>query len=159
MSADTQPARRGRPRRNAELPENWRDRQRRGETDDGFGMRLPIPEEVYDRYPRTLFKHRWFRAEKGRMYAKTKIGDWEPVEGVDPVPGAADSQGNPVEHVLCVTRLDWWKADRAKRETARKAVEEQFRRGNVAGKGDDASSATLQPDDYTAETAAANRLS
>lgn len=164
MSAVSE-VRRGRPRRNAALPEQWRDRQRKGETEDGLGLKLPVPDWVYEKYPKTLFRHRWFRAEKGRMYAKTKVGDWEPVEGVDPVPGAADQHGNPVDHVLCITRLDWWQADRAKKEKRRKQIEEQFRRGNISGGSNVvdgevvAEGGVLQPDTYTAEVAQANRLS
>ena len=145
MSAVQETVRRGRPRRDAAMPEEWRERPRKGETSDGLGLKLPIPDWVFDKYPKSLFRHRWFRAEKGRMYAKTQVGDWAPVEGVDPVPGANDQHGNPVEHILCVTRLDWWQAYRAKKEVRRREIEEQFRRGNVTGQGDDASGDRLDP--------------
>lgn len=150
-------ARRGRRADRAELPEGWAGRTRKRATNDGLGLKLPIPDDVYQKYPKTLFRHRWIRAEKSRMYAKTKVGDWEPVEGVDPVPGAADQHGNAVEHVLCVTRRDWWEEDRAKREDRRKEIEAQFRRGKVTGQGDDASGAGLSPEISYAEPS--NRLS
>ena len=133
-----------------------RERRRKEGDAEVLGLKLPIPQWVYDKYPKTEFRHRWFRAESGRMFAKTKADDWDPVEGIEPVPGAHDQHGTPVEHVLCVKYLDWWKADRAKMEARRIEVEEQIRRGDVTGKGDDAGGEALSSDvSYASES---NRL-
>lgn len=149
----------GRPPR-AVVAEGRRERRRTGGSPETLGLKLPIPDWVYDKYPKTEFVHRWFRAEKGRMYAKTQADDWDAVEGVDAVPGAADHHGNPVDHVLCVKYRDWWESDRGVREERRRETDEQIRTGRVEGKGDDAHGDSHNPDtDYNQEVTRTNRLS
>jgi hypothetical protein len=138
--AEAQEARRG---RHGEDTQGRRERRRKEGQEGLDGLKLPIPEWVFDKYPEGSFVHRWFRAEKGRIYSKTQADDWDPVDGVDHVPGAHDQHGNAVDHVLCVKYRDWWEADRAKADVRRRETEDQMRRGVVAGKGDDAGEAGL----------------
>lgn len=114
-----------------------RERRRKAETADDLGIRLPIPDWVYDKYPATEFRHRWLRDEPGRIATKYNQ-DWDPVEGIDPVPGAQDRHGNPCNHILHIKKLDWYQQDRAKMEDRRKAIVKQMERGDVRGVGDDA---------------------
>ena len=138
------------PRREAER----RERRRTEEGTDDLGVKLPIPDWVYDKFPATTYRHRWFRDEPGRIATKFKQ-DWDAVEGVDPVPGAHDRHGQPCNHILHIKHLDWYLQDRAKMEERRKTIVKQMERGSVRGVGDDAGE-NLRPEVSYAD--ASNRL-
>ena len=134
---DQEPARRGRPPRTEERATDRRERRRTEDVQDDMEVKLPIPSWVTDKFPVAEYQHRWFRDEPGRLATQYKK-DWDPVEGVAPVPGAQDKFGNPINHVLHVKYLDWYEQDRARLEERRKEVTQQMERGSVMGKGDDA---------------------
>lgn len=138
------------PRREAER----RERRRTPETVDDSGLKLPIPDWVYDKYPKSEYTHRWFRDEPGRIATKFKQ-DWDAVEGVEPVPGAHDRHGQPCDHILHIKMLDWYLQDRAVLDERRKAIVKQMERGEVRGNGNDAGE-NLRPEVSYAD--AANRL-
>lgn len=141
---DQQQPQRGRPRNDAEqpaidnqqAPEERRERRRKDGEAENAGMRLAIPDAVYEKYPRKHFKLAWIADDPGRMHLKHSQ-DWDVVAGVTRVPGARDVNGNPVDHVLCVKRQEWVDEDRARLEQRRKEIERQAEIGKVAGRGDD----------------------
>ena len=125
-------------------------RRRKQGAEEDHGLKLPIPQETENFYPPKTFMLRWFRNEDSRI--KTMHGqDWDLVEGVDPVPGATDRHGNPVEHVLMVKRRDWYEEDRAWREDRRKETERRVIKGDLAGigAGEDAGEALAESIRYT----------
>lgn len=150
MTIESQSAPRGRQPRTADRRER---RRPEGYTEDN-DLKLPIPDWVYDKFPTSDYRHRWFRDEPGRLATKFKM-DWDPVEGMDPVPGAQDKFGNPISHILHVKYQDWYEQDRAKMEERRKETIKQMERGTVKGQGDDAGQ-TLRSEVSYAD--AANRL-
>jgi hypothetical protein len=135
-------------------PDDRRERRRKDGEAENAGLRLAIPDSVYERYPRNAFRLAWIRGDTARMHQKHGQ-DWDPVDGVDPVPGAIDRHGNPVNHILCAKRLEWVMEDRARAEERRKLVEDQAARGRVSGKGDDAGEGLSEKVSYTD---GANRL-
>ncbi len=148
-------ARRGRPPRQEESPR--RERRRREGDAETLGLKLPIPDWVRDKYPPAQFAYYWFTGTAARLHQAHK-NDWDPVEGGEGgrLPGASDKEGKPTDHVLCVKYKDWYEQDRRPREALRLEQEEQMRRGNVAGQGDDAGGAALSSDvSYASEN---NRL-
>ena len=148
---DIEQARRGRtPQSGTEARRDRRMKEGQTETE---GLKLPIPDWVSEKFPASEYEFYWFRDTQGRLYAAHKR-DWDPLDGVEPVPGAADEHGRPVNHVLHIKFKDWVLADRDKREGARKQIEGQMKRGEVAaGKGDDATGATLSRDiSYASES-------
>lgn len=129
-------------------PENRRKRRRKDGEAQNAGLRLAIPDGVQERYPKTDFRLAWVRDDPGRMQQKHNE-DWDPVEGVEPVPGAHDKHGNPVKHILMVKRQEWVQEDRDKKERARKLIEDQANRGKVTGQGADAGGGLAETVSYT----------
>jgi len=140
------------------IPAEWQDRRdKRVRTggSDSEGLKLPIPDHVRDKYPSASFEFYWFTGTTDRLDS-AKRRDWHPVDGEGTkIPGATDKHGNSVDHVLCVKPRDWYDADRGHREASRLELEENMRRGNVAGRGDDAGQ-TLSSD--VSYASASNRL-
>ncbi len=134
---DQEPVRRGRPPKVETNGEGRRPRRRKDGETEVMGLRLPIPDGINEKFPKSEYRLRWFRDEPGRLH-RAYQNDWDAVEGVAPVPGAHDANGNPCNHILCVKYQDWWLQDRAKAEERRKVIEDQAVKGAVAGKGDDA---------------------
>lgn len=132
----------------AAKPEERRERRRKDGEFENAGLRLAIPDWVYEKYPKSEYRVAWVRGDNARMQQKYNE-DWDPVEGVDPVPGAYDRHGNPVNHVLCVKRMEWVREDRDRKEERRKAIEDQASRGKVSGKGDDTGEALADNISYT----------
>jgi len=132
------------------IPAEWQERRnkrsRTGDSDSD-GLKLPIPDWVRDKYPPSEFEYYWFTGTPDRMHSAQKR-DWYPADGGEGAkqPGASDKHGNPVEHVLCVKPRGWYNEDRGRREGARLELEDQMRRGNVAGKGEDAADSALSSD-------------
>lgn len=157
MTVDAAP-RVGRPPKSAtegaQAPEERRERRRKDGEAQNAGLRLDIPEWVYEKYPRTNFRLAWIRDEAARVQQKHNE-DWDPVEGVNPVPGAHDRHGNPVNHILHVKRIEWVRADREAKEIRRRQIEDQATRGKVSGRGDDAGEGLAETVSYAD---ASNRL-
>lgn len=145
MTVEKEQPRRGRPPKAeagkevaAVKPEMRRERRRKDGDIDNAGLRLTIPDWVREKYPKTEFQLAWISDDPTRMRQKHQE-DWDPVEGVSPVPGAFSRQlQKPVDHILHVKRMEWVQADRAKAEERRKRTEEQAAIGKASGKGDDA---------------------
>ena len=119
---------------NAKGGSKRRERRRKDFTQGDDGSRLNIPPEVLKAYPRERFVLRWFRNEEVRVKSK-QAEDWDPVENVEPVPGATDRHGQPIDHILMVKHRDWYDADRAHLEVSRREIEKQALRGQVKGQG------------------------
>lgn len=155
MTVDVERPRMGRPPKitteGGELP---RERRRKDGESQNAGLRLDIPEWVYEKYPRATYRLAWIRDEAARVQQKHNE-DWYPVEGVTPVPGASDRHGNPVNHLLHVKRMEFVLADRANKEAMRRAIEDQAVRGKVTGRGDDVGEALSENVSYAD---ASNRL-
>lgn len=131
-----------------------RKRRRKDGEAQNAGMKLVFPDWVHEKFPKTDFRVAWIRDDAGRVLQKHNE-DWDPIEGVDPVPGAFDRHGNPVNHIAVVKRRDWVQEDRDKKEVLRKQIEDQTSRGNVSGQGDDKGAGLAQSVSYTD---GANRL-
>lgn len=129
-------------------------RRKDGDTET-MGLRLPIPDEVYEKYPSTQYRHYWFRDEPGRIKRKYSQ-DWDVVEGIEPIPGAMDRNGRLVDHILCVKLKEFDQQDKDKAEQRRKGIEAQMERGVVAG---DASGSSLGKQYQYEEATQGNRLS
>ena len=138
-----------------EAPETRRERRRKDGDANNAGMRLSIPDWVRDKYPKTEFKLAWITEDPARMAQKYNE-DWDPVAGVDPIPGAFSRQLNkPVNHILHAKRMEWVESDRVKAEARRKRIEEQAATGKVSGKGGDAGESLSENISYAD---ASNRL-
>lgn len=148
----TEQAQRGRPRKE-EQPEDRRERRRKDGALENAGMRLTIPEWVLEKYPETEYRLAWITDDGARVQQKHNQ-DWDPVGGIEPVPGAFDRHGNPVKQVLHVKRADWDAADKHKLEIRRREIEDQAQRGKVSSKSD----AGDALDDRTTYADASNRL-
>jgi|GEM_PF-6781086 len=131
-----------------------RKRRRKDGEAQNAGLKLAFPDWVHEKFPDKEFRKAWIRDDGARVLQKHNE-DWDPIEGVDPVPGAYDRHGNPVNHIAIVKRLDWVQEDRAKKEVMRKQIEDQTARGIVSGQGDDAGGGLAQKVSYTD---GANRL-
>lgn len=143
MIVDQEQPRRGRPPKSQEdlgegvqAPQQRRERRRKDGEAENAGMRLAIPDWAYEKYPKQQFKLAWITDSPGRLHQKHQE-DWDAVEGVDPVPGASDKNGNPTNMILHVKWRDWVDEDKAKLETRRKEIERQAEKGHVTGMGDD----------------------
>lgn len=135
-------------------PEERTERRRKDGDGDNMGLRLAIPDWVYEKYPRQHYKLRWLTDEPGRVAMKHRE-DWDRVEGVSPVPGSYDRNGNPASQVLFVKRMEWVLEDRKHAETRRRDIEQQMERGRITGKGDDAGTSLAEDITYADES---NRL-
>lgn len=110
----------GRPPRSEEEAQR---RRRRGTEDLGAAQRLPIPPEVQSRLDRDGLVPRWVNDEGNRMHRFTVRDDYNPVEGVEPVPVGTDKAGNPIMAHLLAKRRDFIDADRKEAEDRRQATE------------------------------------
>lgn len=146
MEPNEQPQpRRGRPPRSEETAQR---RRRRGDAGLAKDLRLPIPPEVQAELDRRDLVPRWVNDEGGRMHRFTVQDDYDPVEGVEPVPIGTDKAGKPIlAHLLAKPRefIEEDKANAAKR--IRETEEALFR------KADDETrkSAGANPNPATAE--------
>lgn len=133
-------ARRGRPPKqegaDGDAILNRRERRRKDGEEQNAGYRLVIPEWVREKYPEGQYAYCWIVNEPARI-ADAHSRDWDPVDGVDRIPGAFDRHGNPADHILHVKRREWVREDLEKREVGRRQIEEQAARGRVTGRGDD----------------------
>ena len=152
-------ARRGRPpKQNGEdgsAIHERRERRRKDGEEQNAGLRLVIPDWVREKYPESQYAYCWIINEPVRI-ADAHKRDWDPVDGVDRIPGAYDRHGAPTDHILHVKRQEWVREDREKAEAQRRQIEAQAERGRVTGRGDDASGAGLS--ENVSYTEASNRL-
>ena len=101
-------------------------RRRRGKDDLSASARLAIPPEDQAEADRKGLQLRWVNDEGNRMYQLTKLDDYGPVEGVDPVPIGKDKDGQPIKAHLLAKPKAYIAEDQAVREEARKAQERAF---------------------------------
>lgn len=125
-------------------------RRRRGNEELRPDARLHIPPEVQERLDREGLVPRWVNDDgSGSRIARfTKQDDYEPVEGVDPVPLTPGKDGRQEKAHLLAKRRDFIEEDRANADTRRKAVEASlFRKADdvdAAGKGSNPNPASVQ---------------
>ena len=113
-------------RRGRRAEETAQRRRRRGNDDLSASARLAIPPEVQAEADRKGLQLRWVNDEGNRMYQLTKLDDYDPVEGVDPVPIGKDKDGQPIKAHLLAKPKAYIAEDQAVREEARKAQERAF---------------------------------
>jgi hypothetical protein len=112
--------------------------RRRRRTDEGLApeTRLPIPPEVKARLEREGRIPRWVNDQDNRMHRFTVQDDYDPVEGVDPVPVGRAEDGSPIlAHLLSKPR-ELVLEDQAKAEERRREREEaMFRKAESTRQG------------------------
>lgn len=118
------------------------ERTQRRRRDDGTLDRvnrliLDIPDEVKAKYPEHDF--RWINDEGNRMYAKTRLDDWDAVDDVPSIPVGTDRDGKPIKAHLCRKLKEFCAEDAAKKEDHLREQE----RGLVQGERDSAAKADL----------------
>lgn len=134
----------GRPGRAEEVR---RERRRRGDDELTASQRLSIPPEVQARLDEQGLVPRWVNDEGNRIFQLTQRDDYDPVEGVDPVPVGTDPRtGQPIKAHLLAKRRDFIEDDRRKADERRRATEEAMVRtpDAVSGVGANPSPATAQ---------------
>ena len=123
-------------------------RRRRGDSELSAGKRLHIPEEVQARLDAQGLVPRWVTDDGDRIQRLTKLDDYDPVEGVEPVPGVTRKDGTPTKAHLLAKRRDFIEEDQAKAEARRKATEEALFRtpdaADAAGAGRNPNPASAQ---------------
>jgi hypothetical protein len=107
------------------------ERRRRDDFSGGQAQRLPIPPEVEERLKAEGRTPRWVNDEGNRIYRLTKLDDYDPVEGVEPVPIGTDKDGRPIKAHLLSKPTAFLEEDRAKAEDRRKSVERSLLKGQV----------------------------
>jgi hypothetical protein len=114
--------------------------KRRRRSDEGLAAeaRLPIPPEVKARLEREGRIPRWVNDQGNRMHRFTMQDDYDPVEGVPPVPVGVGKDGAPIlAHLLSKPR-EFIEEDKAKAEERRREREEALFRqpdDQAAGRG------------------------
>lgn len=113
-------------------------RRRRGDSEMRADKRLPIPPEVAKRLKSQGLEPRWVNDTGNRMHQLTVQDDYDPVEGVEPVPVGTDPHtGQPIMARLLAKRADFIKEDREKRAKTRDETETSLLRGEVPATGGD----------------------
>lgn len=107
-------------------------RRRDNNTIDGTQRKkLSISPEVEARLKAEGRTPRWAVKDSARMQQLTQQDDYDPVEGVDPVPTRSLADGSGVEMILLSKPTDFIEDDRAKAEKVRKGTERDMLRGNI----------------------------
>jgi hypothetical protein len=123
-------------------------RRRRGDEALAAAERLPIPPEVKARLEADGLVPRWVNDQGNRMHRFTVQDDYDPVEGVEPVPVGTDEAGKPILAHLLAKRRDFIEDDRSKAETRRRETEASlFRKPeavDAAGQGNNPSPSSAQ---------------
>jgi hypothetical protein len=113
------------------------ERRRRGNSEMRAASRLPIPEEVAKRLKADGLSPRWVNDTGNRMHQLTVQDDYNPVEGVEPVPVGTDPHtGKPILAHLLAKRADFIQEDRQERAKVRDNTEQSLLRGEVTGGAD-----------------------
>lgn len=135
----------GRPPRQQETAQR---RRRRGDSGLAAEKQLPIPPEIEARLKREGRTPRWVNDERNRMHRFTVQDDYDPVEGVEPVPVGTDKTGKPILAHLLSKPTALIREDQASAETRRREIEEAlFRKPDAA----DVSARGRNPNPATAE--------
>jgi hypothetical protein len=109
---DGQTATRARSRRT----ETEQAQRRRRNNADIDTTALAVPEDIRKKLESEGLQGRWINDLGNRMYQKTKLDDWDPVEGIDPVPVGTDQRtGKPVMAHYCAKPKEFLEQDNAKR--------------------------------------------
>lgn len=112
-------------------------RRRRDDTNFQQSSKLHIPEEVAARLKAEGKSPRWVNDENNRIHHLTTRDDYDPVEGVEPVPVGTREDGSPLLAHLLAKPTEFILEDRAKAEKRRKAVEAGMVKGKLPAKSDE----------------------
>lgn len=122
-------------------------RRRRGDSELAANKRLPIPEEVQAWADANDMHLRWVNDEGNRMHRFTVQDDYDPVEGVDPVPVAVGGDKSIMAHLLAKPK-EFVREDREKADQRLRAQEDAlFRTADApdqAGAGSNPNPATAR---------------
>jgi hypothetical protein len=124
-----------------------RERRRRGNDELAASQRLPIPPEVQARLDQQGLVPRWVNDEGNRMHRFTVLDDYDPVEGVAPVPVGTAEDGKPIMAHLLAKRRDFIEEDQRARDKRRRETEEAMVRNP-----DEASRHGVNPNPASAQT-------
>src|SRR4051812_11790681 len=94
-------------------------RRRRGDGALAAAKRLPVPPEVEARLKAEGRISRWVNDEDNRMHRFTVLDDYDPVEGVAPVPIATGPDGKPIMAHLLSKPAEFFREDQEKAERSR----------------------------------------
>lgn len=143
--ADEQQPRRGRPPRSEETAQR---RRRRGDSELAKSERLPIPPEIKAELDRKGLVPRWVNDQGNRMHRFTVQDDYDPVEGVEPVPVGTDEAGKPIMAHLLAKPREFIEEDQDRAEARRRETEEALFRtaddSTRAGAGKNPNPATAE---------------
>lgn len=122
-------------------------RRRRGDEALAAAQRLPIPPEVKARLEAEGLVPRWVNDQGNRMHRFTVQDDYDPVEGVEPVPVGTDEAGRPILAHLLAKRRDFIEEDREKADKRRRDMEASLFRNpeevDAAGQGSNPNPASV----------------
>ena len=107
------------------------ERRRRGDSEMRAAARLPIPDEVAKRLKAQGLVPRWVNDQGNRIHQLTVLDDYDPVEGVEPVPVSTAADGTPIKAHLMAKPKEFIEEDRSKAEARRAEVEAGLLRGEV----------------------------
>lgn len=113
-------------RRGRRAEETAQRRRRRGNEDLSASARMAIPAEVQADADRNGLQLRWVNDDGNRMYQLTKLDDYDPVEGVEPVLVGQNKDGSPIKAHLLAKPKAYIAEDQALREASRKDQERAF---------------------------------
>lgn len=99
-------------------------RRRRGDEALAATRRLPIPPEVKAELEARGLHPRWVNDQGNRMHRFTVQDDYDPVEGVEPVPVGTAEDGKPILAHLLAKPKDFIREDQRKSDARRKLTEE-----------------------------------
>lgn len=110
-------------------------RRRRSDTtiDGGQRLKLAIPPEIEARLKEEGRTPRWINDEGNRMVQMTKYDDYDPVDGIEPVPVGTTKEGKPIIAILHSKPTAFIEEDRAKKDEPRREMERALLRGKVPG--------------------------
>ena len=112
-------------------------RRRRDDTNFQQSSKLHIPEEVAQRLKAEGKSPRWVNDEGNRIHNLTHRDDYDPVEGVDPVPVGVREAGKPLLAHLLAKPIEFIREDQANAEKRRKTVEAGMVKGKMLTKTED----------------------
>lgn len=112
-------------------------RRRRDDTNFQQSQKLHIPPEVAERLKAEGRAPRWVNDENNRIHNLTVRDDYDPVEGVDPVPVGTREDGSPLLAHLLSKPIEFMREDQAKAEERRRSVEQGMVKGKQLLKSDE----------------------
>lgn len=99
-------------------------RRRRSDEALSATRRLPIPPEIEAELKAKGLHPRWVNDQGNRMHRFTVQDDYDPVEGVEPVPVGTGEDGKPILAHLLAKPLEFVREDREKADQRIKATED-----------------------------------